>query len=50
MRLALIVIALIWALAVVALDFGFIDVNGDPNLAGWIAASLAAFYASHLTK
>lgn len=47
--------ALLWAalgLAIVATLLGFgVDpfwTEGDPHVLGWVSASLACFYASHL--
>lgn len=48
MSTVLIVIALVLALIAALLGFGAFSTSGDPHVLGWVAASLAAWYGSHL--
>lgn len=48
MSTILIVVAIILGVIAAFLGFGTFHTNGDPHVAGWLSASLVAFYASHL--
>jgi len=49
-KLALLIAALIFALALVAIDFRWIEPDGDTHLPAWLGLSLACFYGHLLVR
>lgn len=49
-RQALIVAAVFCAVAVVAIDLSWVDVDGNQHLPAWVGLSLATFFGSHLVN